>query len=177
MRAQTLEVEDSIYDVVVPIEEVVEIREGKRKLVKRKLLPGYVLVRMDINDRSWSVVRDTPGVTSFVGNEGHPTPVKHRDVAKFLMPPETAAETSEAEKAVVADGEKVVASPTPSTANTIEVDYQVDEVVTILTGPFASISATISEIDAQGGKLTGMISFMGREMPVELTFDQVEKIN
>ena len=146
-------------------------------LVKRKLLPGYVLVRMDINDRSWSVVRDTPGVTSFVGNEGHPTPVKHRDVAKFLMPPETAAETSEAEKAVVADGEKVVASPTPSTANTIEVDYQVDEVVTILTGPFASISATISEIDAQGGKLTGMISFMGREMPVELTFDQVEKIN
>ena len=158
MRAQTLEVEDSIYDVVVPIEEVVEIREGKRKLVKRKLLPGYVLVRMDINDRSWSVVRDTPGVTSFVGNEGHP-------------------ETSEAEKAVVADGEKVVASPTPSTANTIEVDYQVDEVVTILTGPFASISATISEIDAQGGKLTGMISFMGREMPVELTFDQVEKIN
>ena len=177
MRAQTLEVEDSIYDVVVPIEEVVEIREGKRKLVKRKLLPGYVLVRMDINDRSWSVVRDTPGVTSFVGNEGHPTPVKHRDVAKFLMPPETAAETSEAEKAGVADGEKVVASPTPSTANTIEVDYQVDEVVTILTGPFASISATISEIDAQGGKLTGMISFMGREMPVELTFDQVEKIN
>jgi len=177
MRAQTLEVEDSIYDVVVPIEEVVEIREGKRKLVKRKLLPGYVLVRMDINDRSWSVVRDTPGVTSFVGNEGHPTPVKHRDVAKFLMPPETAAETSEAEKAVVADGEKVVASPTPSTANTIEVDYQVDEVVTILTGPFASISATISEIDAQCGKLTGMISFMGREMPVELTFDQVEKIN
>ena len=177
MRAQTLEVEDSIYDVVVPIEEVVEIREGKRKLVKRKLLPGYVLVRMDINDRSWSVVRDTPGVTSFVGNEGHPTPVKHRDVAKFLMPPETAAETSEAEKAVVADVEKVVASPTPSTANTIEVDYQVDEVVTILTGPFASISATISEIDAQGGKLTGMISFMGREMPVELTFDQVEKIN
>jgi len=177
MRAQTLEVEDSIYDVVVPIEEVVEIREGKRKLVKRKLLPGYVLVRMDINDRSWSVVRDTPGVTSFVGNEGHPTPVKHRDVAKFLMPPETAAETSEAEKAVVADGEKVVASPTPRTANTIEVDYQVDEVVTILTGPFASISATISEIDAQGGKLTGMISFMGREMPVELTFDQVEKIN
>ena len=157
MRAQTLEVEDSIYDVVVPIEEVVEIREGKRKLVKRKLLPGYVLVRMDINDRSWSVVRDTPGVTSFVGNEGHPTPVKHRDVA--------------------ADGEKVVASPTPSTANTIEVDYQVDEVVTILTGPCASISATISEIDAQGGKLTGMISFMGREMPVELTFDQVEKIN
>ena len=78
MRAQTLEVEDSIYDVVVPIEEVVEIREGKRKLVKRKLLPGYVLVRMDINDRSWSVVRDTPGVTSFVGNEGHPTPVKHQ---------------------------------------------------------------------------------------------------
>ena len=107
MRAQTLEVEDSIYDVVVPIEEVVEIREGKRKLVKRKLLPGYVLVRMDINDRSWSVVRDTPGVTSFVGNEGHPTPVKHRDVAKFLMPPETAAETSEAEKAVVADGRRL----------------------------------------------------------------------
>lgn len=180
MRAQTLEVEDSIFDVVVPIEEVVEIRDGKRKLVKRKLLPGYVLVRMDINDRSWSVVRDTPGVTSFVGNEGHPTPVKHRDVAKFLMPQETTtAVAGEEEQAavVVADGENVVASPAPGATSTVEVDYQVGEVVTILTGPFASISATISEIDAEGGKLTGMISFMGRETPVALTFDQVEKIN
>ena len=88
MRIQTLEVEESIYDVVVPIEQAIELKDGKRKIVNRKLLPGYVLVRMDMNDAAWSVVRETPGVTSFVGNEGNATPVKHRDVAKFLMPKE-----------------------------------------------------------------------------------------
>lgn len=172
MRAQTLEVEDYIYEVVVPIEEVTEIRDGKRKLVKRKLLPGYVLVRMDINDQSWSVVRDTPGVTSFVGNEGHPTPVKPRDVAKFLMPQE-AAEAAEPD----ATGEKVVAAPLTEAKQAVEVDYQVGEAVTILTGPFASVSATISEIDAENGKLTAFVSIFGRETPVELTFDQVEKVS
>lgn len=91
MRIQTLEVEDSIFDVVVPIENVVEKKDGKKKIVKKKLLPGYVLVRMEINDRAWSVVRDTPGVTSFVGNEGNATVVKTREVAKFLLPKTTEA--------------------------------------------------------------------------------------
>ncbi|WP_418884395.1 transcription termination/antitermination protein NusG [Corynebacterium meridianum] len=175
MRAQTLEVEDSIYDVVVPIEEVIEIRDGKRKPVKRKLLPGYVLVRMDINDRSWSVVRDTPGVTSFVGNEGNATPVKHRDVAKFLMPQETTPVEGE-EGAADASGEKLVAQPSPSAGRHVEVDFQVGEAVTILTGALASVSATISEIDAEGGKLRALVSIFGRETPVDLTFDQVEKL-
>lgn len=175
MRAQTLEVEDSIYDVVVPIEEVTEIRDGKRKLVKRKLLPGYVLVRMDVNDRSWSVVRDTPGVTSFVGNEGNATPVKHRDVAKFLMP--QIAPTEGAEEATTADGEKVIAQPVSEATKAPQVDFQVGEAVTILTGALASVSATISEIDAENGKLQALVSIFGRETPVELTFDQVEKIS
>lgn len=181
MRAQTLEVEDSIYDIVVPIEEVIEIRDGKRKPVKRKLLPGYVLVRMDMNDRAWSVVRETPGVTSFVGNEGHATPVPPRDVAKFLMPQPTAAEGDEAEAGVAvehnAEGETVVASTPEAGKKEVQVDYQVGEAVTILTGALASVSATISEIDVEAGKLQALVSIFGRETPVELTFDQVEKIN
>lgn len=173
MRAQTLEVEDSIFEVVVPIEQAVEIKDGKKKLVKRKLLPGYVLVRMDINDRSWSVVRDTPGVTSFVGNEGNATPVKHRDVAKFLLPKET---TPAGEAASVnAEGEKVVAMEEQA-APKQNIDFEVGEAVTILTGALASVSATISEIDQETGKIQALVSIFGRETPVELTADQVEKL-
>ncbi|WP_048588542.1 transcription termination/antitermination protein NusG [Corynebacterium pseudotuberculosis] len=177
MRAQTLEVEDSIFDVVVPIEQAVELRDGKRKLVKRKLLPGYVLVRMDINDRSWSVVRDTPGVTSFVGNEGNATPVKHRDVAKFLMPQESVAGDGGERNAVNAEGEKVVAMPGASSKPKVEVDFQVGEAVTILSGALASVSATISAIDTENNKLQALVSIFGRETPVELNFDQVEKVS
>ncbi|BAM26598.1 transcription termination/antitermination protein NusG [Corynebacterium ulcerans] len=177
MRAQTLEVEDSIFDVVVPIEQAVELRDGKRKLVKRKLLPGYVLVRMDINDRSWSVVRDTPGVTSFVGNEGNATPVKHRDVAKFLMPQESVAGDGGESNAVNAEGEKVVAMPGASTKPKVEVDFRVGEAVTILSGALASVSATISAIDTENNKLQALVSIFGRETPVELNFDQVEKVS
>lgn len=177
MRAQTLEVEDSIFDVVVPIEQAVELRDGKRKLVKRKLLPGYVLVRMDINDRCWSVVRDTPGVTSFVGNEGNATPVKHRDVAKFLMPQESVAGDGGESNAVNAEGEKVVAMPGASTKPKVEVDFQVGEAVTILSGALASVSATISAIDTENNKLQALVSIFGRETPVELNFDQVEKVS
>lgn len=174
MRAQTLEVEDSIYDVVVPIEQVVEIKDGKKKLVKRKLLPGYVLVRMDINDRSWSVVRDTPGVTSFVGNEGNATPVKHRDVAKFLMPAESGAAGEAA--AVNAEGEKLVAMQDEQSKPKNRIDFEVGEAVTILTGALASVSATISAIDPDSGKIQALVSIFGRETPVELTADQVEKL-
>ena len=175
MRAQTLEVEDSIFEVVVPVEQVTELKDGKRKLVKRKLLPGYVLVRMDINDRAWSVVRDTPGVTSFVGNEGNATAVKHRDVAKFLLPPEEAK--AGAKNGETPEGEKVVAMLADGTKPTVNVDYEVGEAVTILTGALASVSATISSIDAENGKLQVLVSIFGRETPVDLTFDQVEKVS
>ncbi|MBP3089284.1 transcription termination/antitermination protein NusG [Corynebacterium sp. sy017] len=176
MRAQTLEVEESIYDVVVPVEQAVEIRDGKRKLVKRKLLPGYVLVRMDLDDRVRSVVRDTPGVTSFVGNEGTATPVSHRDVAKFLMPQENVEET-EGKATTNAEGEKIVAMPTESMKPQVAVDYQPGEAVTILTGALAGVSATISDIDQENAKIQALVSIFGRETPVELTFDQVEKVN
>ncbi|WP_430622793.1 transcription termination/antitermination protein NusG [Corynebacterium propinquum] len=172
MRIQTLEVEDSIFDVVVPIENVVEKKDGKKKIVKKKLLPGYVLVRMEINDRAWSVVRDTPGVTSFVGNEGNATVVKTREVAKFLLPKTTEARD---ETPAHADEEHTVAPQKPA-ASGINHDYQVGEAVTILSGALASVSATISEIDPETGKMQALVSIFGRETPVELTADQVERI-
>ncbi|WP_165857998.1 transcription termination/antitermination protein NusG [Corynebacterium alimapuense] len=175
MRAQTLEVEEFIYDVVVPIEQALEVKDGKRKLVKRKLLPGYVLVRMELNDKAWSVVRDTPGVTSFVGNEGNATPVKHRDVAKFLIPKEP---TVDGEGGVAnADGEMVIAMPEEDSKSAVKIDFKVGEAVTILTGALASVAATISEIDQVTGKIQALVSIFGRETPVELTVDQIEKIN
>lgn len=174
MRIQTLEVEDSIYDVVVPIEQAIENKDGKKKLVKRKLLPGYVLVRMDMNDAAWSVVRETPGVTSFVGNEGNATPVKHRDVAKFLMP-KTEPATGEDTKPN-AEGETVVAMPEEAAPKKIDHDYKVGEAVTILSGALASVSATVSAIDEETGKIQALVSIFGRETPVELTADQIERI-
>ncbi len=173
MRIQTLEVEDSIYDVVVPIEQVLENKDGKKKLVKRKLLPGYVLVRMDMNDAAWSVVRETPGVTSFVGNEGNATPVKHRDVAKFLMPKAepVAGEAAKANE----DGETVIAMPEEEIKVAVAHDYEVGEAVTILSGALASVSATINAIDPETGKIQALVSIFGRETPVELTADQIER--
>ena len=173
MRSQTLEVEDSIYEVVVPIEQAIENKDGKKKLVKRKLLPGYVLVRMDMNDAAWSVVRETPGVTSFVGNEGNATPVKHRDVAKFLLPKSAATGTK---PEVNAEGETVVAMPEDEAPKKVAHDYEVGEAVTILSGALASVSATINAIDPETGKIEALVSIFGRETPVELTADQIERI-
>ncbi|WP_306509456.1 transcription termination/antitermination protein NusG [Corynebacterium xerosis] len=173
MRAQTLGVEEQIHEVIVPIEEVQERKDGKLKTVKRKLLPGYVLVRMSLDDPSWSVVRDTPGVTSFVGSDGHPTQVKIREVAKFLMPKETvtadAAQQGDAAELSVASAPKVE-------DDKVAVDYEVGESVTILSGPFASVAATISEIDASTGRIKALVSIFGRETPVELGLDEVEKL-
>ena len=181
MRAQTLGVDQQIHEVVVPIEEVTQVKDGKKKIVKQKLLPGYVLVRVELDDPSWSVIRDTPGVTSFVGNAGEPTPVKIREVAKFLLTPETATVPEDAEGADSASGVDVsatgVAMAPTANANQVEVDYEVGESVTVLSGPFASVSATISEIDAANSKLKALVSIFGRETPVELEFDQVEKLN
>lgn len=175
MRSQTLEVEEYIHDIVVPIEQVVEIKDGKKKLVKRKLLPGYVLVRMEMNDSAWSVVRDTPGVTSFVGNEGNATPVKHRDVAKFLMPKDAPAEGEGAAK-TTPEGETVVAMPGGEEKPKVAIDFEVGDAVTILSGAFAAVSASISSIDPETGKIEALVSLFGRETPVELTADQIEKI-
>ncbi|TRX31806.1 transcription termination/antitermination protein NusG [Corynebacterium guaraldiae] len=175
MRAQTLEVEDSIFEVVVPVEQVLEKKDGKKKVVKRKLLPGYVLVRMELNDAAWSVVRDTPGVTSFVGNEGNATPVKIRDVAKFLMPNDTTV--SPEASAADSEGEQVVAMPEKEAAKAYAHDFEVGEAVTILSGPLASVSATISEIDPETGKMQGLVSIFGRETPVELSPTEIERIS
>lgn len=175
MRAQTLEVEDSIFEVVVPVEQILEKKDGKKKVVKRKLLPGYVLVRMELNDAAWSVVRDTPGVTSFVGNEGNATPVKIRDVAKFLMPND--ATVTPESSAADADGEQVVAMPEKEMAKAYAHDFEVGEAVTILSGPLASVSATISEIDPETGKMQGLVSIFGRETPVELSPTEIERIS
>lgn len=176
MRAQTLEVEDSIFEVVVPIEQVLENKDGKKKIVKRKLLPGYVLVRAELNDAAWSVIRETPGVTSFVGNEGNATPVKTRDVAKFLMPNEAPSTKGDAAPNE-AEGEQVVAMPEKEVAKKCAHDFEVGEAVTILSGPLAAVSATISEIDPETGKMQGLVSIFGRETPVELSPTEIERIS
>lgn len=175
MRAQTMGVDEQIHEVIVPIEEVEERKDGKKKIVKRKLLPGYVLVRMSLDDPSWSVVRDTPGVTSFVGAEGHPSKVKIREVAKFLMPKDViSADSADASDA---DGELAVAAAPKAEDATATVDYEVGESVTILSGPFASVAATISEIDPATGRMKALVSIFGRETPVELGVDEVEKLS
>jgi transcription termination/antitermination factor nusG len=176
MRAQTLEVEDSIFEVVVPIEQIMENKDGKKKIVKRKLLPGYVLVRAELNDAAWSVIRETPGVTSFVGNEGNATPVKTRDVAKFLMPNEAPATKGEAAPNEQ-EGEQVVEMLEKEVAKKYAHDFEVGEAVTILSGPLAAVSATISEIDPETGKMQGLVSIFGRETPVELSPTEIERIS
>ena len=176
MRSQTLEVEDSIFEVVVPIEQIMENKDGKKKIVKRKLLPGYVLVRAELNDAAWSVIRETPGVTSFVGNEGNATPVKTRDVAKFLMPNEAPATKGEAAPNEQ-EGEQVVEMPEKEVAKKYAHDFEVGEAVTILSGPLAAVSATISEIDPETGKMQGLVSIFGRETPVELSPTEIERIS
>ena len=177
MRAQTMGVDEQIHEVIVPVEEVEERKDdGKKKIVKRKLLPGYVLVRMSLDDPSWSVVRDTPGVTSFVGSEGQPSKVKIREVAKFLMPKETITADA-AEEAANADGELAVAAAPQAEKKAVAIDYEVGESVTILSGPLAAVSATISEIDPETGKMQGLVSIFGRETPVELSPTEIERIS
>lgn len=176
MRAQTMGVDEQIHEVIVPVEEVEERKDdGKKKIVKRKLLPGYVLVRMSLDDPSWSVVRDTPGVTSFVGSEGQPSKVKIREVAKFLMPKEVV--TADNGETAQTDGELAVAAAPKAEKQSVAVDYEVGESVTILSGPFASVAATISEIDPETGRMKALVSIFGRETPVELGIDEVEKLN
>jgi transcription termination/antitermination protein NusG len=164
-RAQTLDVEDYIFQVEVPTEEVTEIKNGQRKLVQRKVLPGYILVRMELNDASWSAVRNTPGVTGFVGATSKPSPLTIDDVLKFLAPQVEEKKT---------EGKKAASAAAAKPA--VEVDFEVGESVTVMDGPFATLPATINEVNPDAQKLKVLVSIFGRETPVELSFNQVSKI-
>jgi transcriptional antiterminator NusG len=167
-RVQTLDVEDYIFQVEVPTEEVTEIKNGQRKQVQRKVLPGYILVRMDLNDQSWGAVRNTPGVTGFVGATSKPSPLSHDDVIKFLLP------KTEQKQAAAGTGKSEAAAGQGKSA--VEVDFEVGESVTVMDGPFATLPATINEVNVDAQKLKVLVSIFGRETPVELAFSQVSKI-
>jgi transcriptional antiterminator NusG len=166
-RIQSLDMEDYIFQVEVPTEDVVEIKNGKRQQVQRKVFPGYILVRMDLNDESWGAVRNTPGVTGFVGATSRPSPLTLDEVVRILAPATQKA-------AAVAAGGK--GGPSAPDKPAVAVDYQIGESVTVMDGPFATLPATISEIDAVHQKLHVLVSIFGRETPVELAFSQVAKI-
>ena len=154
-RIQSLNMEDYIFQIEVPEEEVMEIKNGQRKQVKRNIYPGYVLVRLDLTDESWSAVRNTPGVTGFVGNAHHPSPLSLDEVEKILAPrPKKASDKLDIRV----------------------VDFEVGESVTVMDGPFATLPASISEIMPEQAKLKVLVSIFGRETPVELSFAQVQKI-
>jgi len=167
-RIQTLDVEDYIFQVEVPTEEVTEIKNGQRKQVQRKVLPGYILVRMELNDASWSAVRNTPGVTGFVGATSRPSPLTLDEVLKFLAPrvAQPKVPVGAGKHAAGLGGGKPL----------IEVDFEVGESVTVMDGPFATLPATINEVNVDAQKLKVLVSIFGRETPVELSFSQVAKI-
>ncbi|UQS22340.1 transcription termination/antitermination protein NusG [Amycolatopsis thermalba] len=168
-RTQTLDVEDYIFQIEVPTKEVTQIKNGQRKVVQEKVLPGYILVRMELNDASWSAVRNTPGVTGFVGATSKPSPLTVDDVVKFLAPQVEKAAPAKA-KGEAATAEAALGAPA------VEVDFEVGESVTVMDGPFATLPATISEVNADAQKLKVLVSIFGRETPVELSFTQVSKI-
>ena len=156
-RTQSLNMEDYIFQIEVPVHQVIEIKGGKRQQVSEKVLPGYILVRMDLIDESWAVVRNTPGVTGFVGLSSRPSPLSLHEVGSLLAPePEETAAKAEVIRAAV--------------------EFAVGESVTVMDGPFATLPATVNEINADTQKLKVLVSIFGRETPVELSFDQVSKI-
>ena len=169
-RKSTLEVEEDIYQIEVPMEDVVEIKNGQRKMVTRVRIPGYVLVRMELNEDTWSVVRHTPGVTGFVGNAHNPTPLRFEEAFNMLKSLVEVKETAPA-KGGAGKGGAAVARSIPA-----EVDFEVGETITIKEGSFAGLPGTISEIKPESGKLTVLVSLFERETPVELCFDQVTKL-
>jgi transcriptional antiterminator NusG len=154
-RIQSLNMEDFIFQIEVPEEEVRELKNGAIKVVKRNVFPGYVLVRMELTDESWSCVRNTPGVTGFVGNAHHPSPLTLAEVENILAP------------RPLKKGGKIEMK---------DVDYSIGESITVMDGPFATLPATISEIMPEQAKLKVLVSIFGRETPVELSFHQVQKI-
>ena len=163
-RVSSLNMEDFIYEIIVPTEEVTEIRNGQRKQIKRTVLPGYVLVRMDLTDESWSTVRHTPSVTGFVGHSNSPVPLSLEEVEKMLAPAVVAAANA--------------ASDTPSRRKKkVEVaDFAVGDSVMVVDGPFAGVHATITEINVNNQRLKALVEILGRETPVDLTFPQIQKV-
>jgi transcription termination/antitermination protein NusG len=161
-RIQSLNMEDFIFQIEVPVHQITEVKGGKRQQVSEKVLPGYILVRMELTDESWAVVRNTPGVTGFVGLSSRPSPLQLGEVASLLAPepePGTPAATAAA-------AARATASP----------EFEVGESVTVMDGPFATLPATVNEINGDTQKLKVLVSIFGRETPVELSFDQVTKI-
>jgi len=169
-RIASLNMEDFIFQAEVPMEEVTEIKNGQKKLVRRVRMPGYVLVRMDLTDESWGAVRHTPGVTGFVGNAHQPVPLSLDEVYTMIKP----AELEMAAAAAASSG--AAPSAGGSSADAPVVDFEVGESVTVMDGPFETLPATISEINAESQKLKVLVSIFGRETPVELSFSQVAKI-
>ncbi|MFF2844887.1 transcription termination/antitermination protein NusG [Streptomyces sp. NPDC058001] len=167
-RAVSLNVEDFIFQAEVPQEEVAQIKNGERKTIRQNKLPGYVLVRMDLTNESWGVVRNTPGVTGFVGNAYDPYPLTLDEIVKMLAPE---AEEKAAREAAEAEGR-----PVPQRKVEVQVlDFEVGDSVTVTDGPFATLQATINEINADSKKVKGLVEIFGRETPVELSFDQIQK--
>jgi transcriptional antiterminator NusG len=164
-RISTMNMEDYIFQVEVPMEEVTEIKSGVRKLVRRNKFPGYVLVRMDLTDESWGAIRHTPGVTGFVGHGHQPAPLSLDEVVSILAP---APEKKAAVPGAPAASGGGAAAP-------IEIDFAVGDSVTVVDGPFATLHATVSEINIEAQKVTGLVEIFGRETPVELAFSQINK--
>jgi len=172
-RIISLNMEDYIHEIVVPIEEVAEIKNGQRKLVKRTVLPGYVLVRMDLTDESWAVVRHTPSVTGFVGHSHQPVPLSMSEVEDMLAPAVVAAAEAEA----AASGAPSPSGGQAATRKPIEVaDFDVSDSVMVVDGPFATLHATITEINAESQRVKALVEIFGRETPVELSFNQIQKV-
>jgi transcription termination/antitermination protein NusG len=163
-RVSSLNMEDYIYEIIVPTEEVTEIRNGQRKQVKRTVLPGYVLVRMDLTDESWSTVRHTPSVTGFVGHSNSPVPLSVDEVEKMLAPAVIAAATASSE------------GPTRRKKKVEVADFAVGDSVMVVDGPFAGVHATITEINVNNQRLKALGEILGRETPVDLTFPQIQKV-
>ena len=163
-RVSSLNMEDYIYEIIVPTEEVTEIRNGQRKQVKRTVLPGYVLVRMDLTDESWSTVRHTPSVTGFVGHSNQPVPLSYDEVEKMLAPAVLAAATATSE------------GPARRRKKVEVADFAVGDSVMVVDGPFAGVHATITEINVNSQRLKALVEILGRETPVDLTFPQVQKV-
>jgi len=169
-RRESMAMADYIFQVEVPMEDVVEIKNGQRKMVTRVRIPGYVLVRMDLNEESWSVIRHTPGVTGFVGNAHNPTPLRFEESFGMLK------SLVEIKDVAPARGAKAGAAAGAARAIPAEVDFEIGETITIKDGSFAGLPGTISEIKPESGKLTVLVSLFERETPVELSFDQVTKL-
>ncbi|WP_376766665.1 transcription termination/antitermination protein NusG [Nocardioides stalactiti] len=171
-RIHSLNMEDYIHEIVVPTEEVAEIKNGQRKMVKRTVLPGYVLVRMDLTDESWAAVRHTPSVTGFVGHSHQPVPLSLDEVEKMLAPSIVLAVASESEGGAASGTPGSTAAKKP-----IEVaDFGEGDSVMVVDGPFATLHATITEINAEAQRLKALVEIFGRETPVELSFSQVQKV-